>query len=227
VASAFAQGAAYVLTGSVNQGAVEANISDAARQMLARAELADVTMAPSPDMFELGARVQVLKRETLFAARAQQLYQLYVRHQTLDSIPAERRERLEREIFRAPLEQIWQQTRAYFEGRDPRQAQRAEEDPRHRMALVFRWYLGQSSSWAIDGDPERVVDYQIWCGPAMGAFNGWVAGSFLARPEQRTVVQIARNLLEGAAVVTRAQQLRSFGVAVPPAAFDFQPRPLQ
>jgi trans-AT polyketide synthase/acyltransferase/oxidoreductase domain-containing protein len=39
-------------------------------------------------------------------------------------------------------------------------------------------------------------------------------------------VQIARNLMEGAAVVTRAQQLRSCGVPVPASAFDFRPRPL-
>ena len=60
----------------------------------------------------------------------------------------------------------------------------------------------------------------------MGAFNAWVAGSFLEPPDNRTVVQIARNLLEGAAVATRAQQLRSYGVPVPSAAFDFRPRPL-
>ena len=46
----------------------------------------------------------------------------------------------------------------------------------------------------------------------MGAFNDWAAGSFLSRPANRTVVQIALNLLEGAAVVTRAQQLRAAGV---------------
>jgi hypothetical protein len=32
--------------------------------------------------------------------------------------------------------------------------------------------------------------------------------------------------MEGAAVVTRAQQLRSFGVPVPPAAYCFTARPL-
>ena len=53
------------------------------------------------------------------------------------------------------------------------------------MALVFRWYLGQSSSWANAGEPSRTVDYQIWCGPAMAAFNEWVRGSFLEQPENR------------------------------------------
>jgi hypothetical protein len=39
-------------------------------------------------------------------------------------------------------------------------------------------------------------------------------------------VQIALNLLEGAAVVTRSQQLRAAGVPIPPQAFAFPPRPL-
>jgi trans-AT polyketide synthase/acyltransferase/oxidoreductase domain-containing protein len=94
------------------------------------------------------------------------------------------------------------------------------------MALVFRWYLGKSSRWAIEGDETRRLDFQIWCGPAMGAFNAWTRDSFLADPSRREAVQIALNLLEGAAVVTRAQQLRSYGAAVPAAAFDFRPRPL-
>ncbi len=60
----------------------------------------------------------------------------------------------------------------------------------------------------------------------MGAFNRWVAGSFLAEAKNRTVVQIALNLLEGAAVITRAGQLRSYGLPVSAAAFQFRPRPL-
>jgi trans-AT polyketide synthase, acyltransferase and oxidoreductase domains len=102
--------------------------------------------------------------------------------------------------------------------------QRAAGDARHRMALVFRSYLGLSSRWAIDGEPTRLADYQIWCGPAIGAFNRWVAGSPLAEPRHRTAVQIALNLLEGAAVVTRAHQLRTAGVAVPDEAFVHRPR---
>ncbi|MBT2676252.1 2-nitropropane dioxygenase, partial [Streptomyces sp. ISL-14] len=65
-----------------------------------------------------------------------------------------------------------------------------------------------------------------WCGPAMGAFNRWVRDSFLADLAQRSVVQIALNLMEGAAVVSRVQQLRTFGVAVPPHAFGYRPRRL-
>jgi len=94
------------------------------------------------------------------------------------------------------------------------------------MALVFRWYLGKSSRWAIDGETARRADYQLWAGPAVGAFNRWTAGSFLAAPAERTVTQIALNLLEGAAVVTRAHQARTYGVPIPPEAFTFVPRRL-
>jgi PfaD family protein len=227
LAAAFSLGAAYVLTGSVNQAAVESGLSPAGKQMLAQADLPDVAMAPSADMFELGVRVQVLKRGTLFAARAARLYELYRAHPSLEAIPAEARARIEKEIFQASLEQIWSETRRFWQQRGPEEAARAERDPKHRMALVFRWYLGKASRWAIDGEPDRRLDYQIWCGSAMGAFNSWVRDSFLANPESRGVAQIALNLLEGAAVITRAQQLRSYGVPVPASAFHHHPRPLQ
>ncbi|MEM9695829.1 MAG: nitronate monooxygenase, partial [Myxococcota bacterium] len=66
LAAAFAMGADYVLTGSVNQASVEAALSRRAKELLLEANLADVTMAPSPDMFEMGVKVQVLRRGTLF-----------------------------------------------------------------------------------------------------------------------------------------------------------------
>ncbi len=226
VAGAFALGAAYVLTGSVNQAAVESGLSDAGRRMLATAGIADVAMAPAADMFEMGVKLQVLKRGTLFPQRAQRLYDLYVAYDGIEALPADERARIEKEIFRASLDEIWDQTRSFFAERNPVELAHAERDPKRKMALIFRWYLGLSSRWAIEGRPERRMDYQIWCGPAMGAFNAWTQGSFLEDPAQRSVVQIARNLLEGACVVTRAQQLRALGVPMPAAAFQWKPRPL-
>jgi trans-AT polyketide synthase, acyltransferase and oxidoreductase domains len=226
VAAAFAAGAAYVVTGSINQTCVEAGISADAKQMLAEADLADVMMAPSGDMFELGVKVQVLRRGTLFGSRGNRLYQLYTEYPSLESIPAAEREKLERTVFRASIEEVWAQTREYWAVREPGQLARAQADSRHRMALVFRWYLGNASSWPIRGESARREDYQLWCGPAVGAFNEWVRGSFLADPAGRDVVQVARNLLEGAATLTRAHQLRTYGVPVPAEAFEYVPRRL-
>ncbi|MFI6515404.1 PfaD family polyunsaturated fatty acid/polyketide biosynthesis protein [Spirillospora sp. NPDC050679] len=226
VAGAFALGAAYVVTGSVNQAAVESGLSAEGKELLAAAGLADVAMAPAADMFELGVKLQVLKRGTMFAARAGRLHQVYSEHASWEQVPAAMRQRIERDILRDSFDRVWAETRRFWLEREPAQAERGEHDPRHRMALVFRWYLGMSSRWAVHGEPGRRADYQIWCGPAMGAFNQWTAGGFLADPEQRTVVQIALNLMEGAAVLTRAHQLRSLGVRLPPESFAFAARPL-
>ncbi|TDD61687.1 PfaD family polyunsaturated fatty acid/polyketide biosynthesis protein [Kribbella antibiotica] len=226
VAAAFALGAAYVVTGSVNQLAVESGLSADAKSMLALADLADVIMAPAADMFEFGVKLQVLRRGTMFASRALRLYEAYLAYPTLEAIPAEVRTKLEQEVLHASLDEIWADTSGFWRRRDPSELVRAEADPKHRMALVFRWYLGKSSKWAIEGEKSRRADYQIWCGPAMGAFNRWTAGSFLAEQANRSVTQIARNLLEGAAVITRAHQARTCGVPVPAAAFAFTPRRL-
>jgi hypothetical protein len=60
----------------------------------------------------------------------------------------------------------------------------------------------------------------------MGSFNTWVQGTYLEPWEQREAVQVALNLLEGAAQVARAQQVRAYGVPVPAEAFQYKPRPL-
>ena len=210
-AAAFSMGAAYLVTGSVNQACVESGTCDEVRKMLAETRQADIAMAPSGDMFELGVKVQVVKRGTMFSLRAQKLYDLYRSYGSIEDLPATEREKLEKTFFRVPLTTIWEQTRSYFAVRDPRQLEKAEQDPKHKLALVFRWYLGQSPVWANSGDAARKIDYQIWCGPAMGAFNEWVCGSFLEDPAQRKVVTVAYNILFGAAVMLRANQLKQQG----------------
>ncbi|MDM8524922.1 PfaD family polyunsaturated fatty acid/polyketide biosynthesis protein [Desulfococcaceae bacterium HSG8] len=225
-AGAFAMGAAYVLTGSVNQSCTEAGTSETVRQMLAQARQADVIMAPAADMFELGVKVQVLKRGTMFPLRAAKLYDLYCRYNSLADIPADQRAILERDFFRKNLEDEWHQTKNFFATQDPRQITRAEHDPKHKMALVFRSYLGQSSRWATQGEPSRKIDYQIWCGPALGAFNEWVKGSFLEKTENRKTVTVAMNLLLGAAVITRFNWLRSQGAVLSPDIGRFSPMEL-
>jgi len=223
VAAAFAMGAAYVVTGSVNQACVESGSCDQVRKMLAAAQQADVAMAPAADMFEMGVNVQVLKRGTMFPMRAKKLFELYRAHESMDAIPAAEREKLEKQFFRMSLDDAWAQTRAFFEQRDPAQNERAERDPKHKMALVFRSYLGQSSKWANAGDPTRVADYQVWCGPAMGAFNEWARDSFLEGPEDRKVVPVGMNLLYGAALTLRLNTLRSQGIRLPAEAARCRP----
>ncbi|MFZ7126825.1 MAG: PfaD family polyunsaturated fatty acid/polyketide biosynthesis protein [Desulfobacterales bacterium] len=224
-AAAFAMGAAYILTGTVNQACVEAGTSERVRLMLAEAGQADVAMAPSADMFEMGVKVQVLKRGTMFPLRAQRLYDLYRQHHHWEEMPSEEKQNLETQFFKCSFAEEWEQTRQFFMHRDPRQVEKANTDPRHKMALVFRAYLGKSSKWANSGEADRQMDYQIWCGPGIGAFNAWCRGTFLERPQNRKTVDVALNLLFGAAVLTRISWARAQGVDIHPGPELLQPRP--
>lgn len=221
--AAFAMGADYIVTGSVNQACVEAGASDHTRNLLAQAGMADVIMAPAADMFEMGVKVQVLRRGTMFGPRAVKLYELYSRYGSVEEIPQDEREKLEKQIFKREIDAIWADTVQFFMERDPKQIERANADPRQKMALIFRWYLGLSSRWSNSGEKGREMDYQVWCGPAMGAFNDWVRGTYLESPENRHVVDVAMHLLTGAAYFSRLQQLSTFWIEPSPALKHYTP----
>jgi PfaD family protein len=212
--AAFMMGAAYVVTGSVNQACVESGASLHTRNLLAQADMADVIMAPAADMFEMGVQVQVLKRGTMFAMRASRLYELYSRYNSVEEIPAADREKIEKTIFRRNLDEVWEETHAFFRERDQKNLDLALKDPHHKLALIFRWYLGLSSRWSVVGEPGREMDYQIWCGPAMGTFNQWVKGSVLEPLENRKVVDVAMQILNGAAYLARVRSLSNQGITL-------------
>ncbi|MEC7241421.1 MAG: PfaD family polyunsaturated fatty acid/polyketide biosynthesis protein [Myxococcota bacterium] len=215
IAGAFEMGAEYVLTGSVNQCTPEAGTSSLAKELLLKAGLADVASGAAPDMFEMGAHVQVLSRGTMYAKRSERLYDLYKRHASWEDVPEKERSRVEKQMLLRSFEEVWSETEGYWSERDPKQVERARTDGRHKMALVFRWYLGMSSRWARMGEASRKKDFQIWCGPAMGAFNDWVVGSSMEPLAGRPVVAVADALLFGTAVLQRARRLREQGVNLP------------
>ncbi|WP_432183404.1 ACP S-malonyltransferase [Streptomyces tendae] len=202
LAAAFVLGADFVVTGSVNQCTPQAGTSDAVKDLLAQADVQDTGYAPAGDMFEIGARVQVLRRGTLFAARANKLYQAYRQYDGLEAIDDKLRRTIEDGWFHRELEQVWKETREYYlrAGRS-QEVERAEQDPRHRMALVFRWYFVHSTRMAMRGDPAERVNYQIHTGPAIGAFNRFAAGTALADWRNRHVDAVAEALMAGAARV--------------------------
>lgn len=221
--AAFNMGAAYVVLGSVNQACVEAGASEHTRKLLANVEMADVTMAPAADMFEMGVKLQVVKRGSMFAMRANKLYELYSNYPSIEAIPQLEREKVEKQIFRQNLDQVWQTTMDFFEQRDPEMLARAKNDPKRKMALIFRWYLGLSSRWSNIGEKGREMDYQIWAGPSLGAFNSWVKESYLADFQQRKAVDVALHLLTGTAYLARINQLKYQGVNVHSSLLNYQP----
>ncbi|MFF2576965.1 ACP S-malonyltransferase [Streptomyces goshikiensis] len=204
-AACFLLGADFVLTGSVNQCSPQAGTSDAVKDLLAGLDVQDVTYAPAGDLFELGSRVQVVRRGTLFPARANQLYDLYRRHARLEDIDARTLATLERGCFGRPLAEVWDRTaRHYRDTGRPEIVHDAERDPKRRMALVFKWYFAESSRAALAGAKENSANFQVHCGPAMGAFNRLVEGTALESWRRRDVDAIADLLMTGAAEVLAA-----------------------
>jgi len=212
--AAFNMGAAYIVLGSVNQACVEAGASEYTRKLLANVEMADVTMAPAADMFEMGVKLQVVKRGSMFAMRAKKLYDLYVAYDSIEDIPADERLKIEKQIFRSNLDDVWAGTESFFQQRDPEMLARAQSSPKRKMALIFRWYLGLSSRWSNIGEKGREMDYQIWAGPSLGAFNSWVKGTYLEDFTRRGAVDVALHMLKGAAYLQRVNMLKSQGVTL-------------
>ncbi len=198
-AAAFMMGTDYIVTGSINQGCHEADTSTSVKEMLQSASINDITMAPAADMFELGVQVQVLKKSSLFPMRANKLAALYQRYDSINHIPENEKNQIEQHIFKQSLQQTWQQTQGYLQKHHPLQLIDIDNNEKQKMALIFRWYLGQSSSWAKQGDVTRKIDYQVWCGPAMGAFNQWWG------KQDYGVVNVAEQLMQETASLFNKQ----------------------
>jgi trans-AT polyketide synthase/acyltransferase/oxidoreductase domain-containing protein len=202
LAAAFVLGADFVVTGSINQCSPEAGTSPLVKDMLAELDMHDTAYAPAGDMFELGAKVQVVRKGTLFAARANKLYQLYRQYASLDEIDRRTRTMIEETYFKRSIDDVWRQVKKYnyAHGR-PQEVAKAETNPKHKMALIFRWYFAYTSAAALEGRAADKMNFQVHCGPAMGAFNRFVAGSELADWRNRHVDVIAETLMCGAAKI--------------------------
>lgn len=201
-AAAFLLGADFIMTGSINQCTVEAGTSDIVKDLLQQMDVQDTAYAPAGDMFEYGARVQVLKRGLLFPMRANKLYELYLRHASIDEIDPSVRSQIEKRFFRRTMEEVWRETQGYYAKRRPDQIPVSGEiEPKRKMALIFKWYFINSTRLALRGEVQQRADFQIQCGPALGAFNNWVRGTQLEDWHNRYVADIGLLLIDHSAVV--------------------------
>ena len=207
-AAALIMGADYLVTGSINQCTVEANTSDVVKDLLQQANVQDTDYAPAGDMFEIGARVQVLKKGLFFPARANKLYALYQQYNSLDEIDEKTRRMIQDKYCHRSFEEIYQEVRSYYPSQE---IAKAERNPKLKMVLIFKWYFAHSTRVALSGNQEYKVDYQIHCGPALGAFNQWVKGTPLEDWRNRHVDEIGEKLLHETAELLQQRFLSLFG----------------
>ena len=192
-AAAFILGADFILTGSINQCSVESGTSDAVKDLLQQINVQDTDYAPAGDMFELGAKVQVLKRGVFFPARANKLYELYRQYDSIDNIDEKTKKQLQERYFKRSFEEIYREVKSFY---PTREIEKADQNPKHKMALIFRWYFGYGSRLALSGDQTDKVNYQVQCGPALGAFNQWVKGTPLEDWRNRHVDEMGKKMMQ-------------------------------
>ncbi|WP_024834388.1 ACP S-malonyltransferase [Ruminiclostridium josui] len=191
-AAAFILGADFILTGSINQCTVEAATSEAVKDLLQQINVQDTEYVPAGDMFELGAKVQVMKKGLFFPARANKLFELYRRYNSIDEIDEKTKKQIEEKYFKRSFEKVFEECKSFYSANE---IEKAEQNPKHKMALIFRWYFGYSTNLALNGSKESRVDYQIHCGPALGAFNQWVKGSDKENWRNRHVDEIGKMIM--------------------------------
>ncbi|XYH98674.1 ACP S-malonyltransferase [Sorangium sp. So ce1128] len=210
IAAAFFAGADFVLSGALNQCTAEAGTSEAVKRMLERVGVQDSESVPSGDLLETGARVQVLKKGLFFPARAAKLHQIYCLHESLDEVSEKTKKQIQERFFRRSFGEVYSEVRTTVGARSPDEIERAERSPKHKMALLIRWYFDQGHRLAMGGDEDRRVDFQVLCDPALGAFNDWVRGSSLESWRYRHADDIAERLMTGAAELLD-EHVRRFG----------------
>jgi trans-AT polyketide synthase, acyltransferase and oxidoreductase domains len=127
---------------------------------------------------------------------------LYRQNASLEDLDEDTRQTLEKTYFRCSIDEAWRQAAEYCRrGGRGDVVEKVERDPKQRMALVFRWYFAKTVREAMQGAPGDRANYQIHCGPALGAFNRIVKGTALEPVEARHVDAIAELLMTGAARV--------------------------
>jgi trans-AT polyketide synthase/acyltransferase/oxidoreductase domain-containing protein len=200
-AAAFIMGADFIVTGSINQCTVDAGITDHVKNLLQDINVQDTDYAPAGDMFEMGAKVQVLKKGVFFPARANKLFSLYSNYNSLDELPEKVKNQLQTSFFKKTFNQIWDETKDYLNRQGlSGEIAKAEANPKQKMALVFRWYFGYSTNVSFNPAGEDRVNCQVHTGPALGAFNQWVKGSALESWTKRHADEIGQKMMTEAAL---------------------------
>jgi len=198
-AAAFMLGADFILTGSINQCTVEARQSDLVKDLLQQVQVQDMTYTHVGDMYDRATELQVLKKGNLFFSRADKLFEFYKKYPTWEDIEVKKRQQLEEKVFKMPYEEAYQKAEQLFSWYGPDELKKARQNPKFKMGLVFRWYFLVTMEYAQRGIVEQKANFQIRCGPAMGAFNQLLKTTPLEAWKNRHVDGIATFLMEGTA----------------------------
>lgn len=195
-AAAYIMGADFISTGSINQCTVESSANDVVKDMLCSISIEDTDYTPTGDMLETGAKIQVLKKGVLFPVRAKKLYEYYLKYDSIEEIDYDIQERMRVDYYGGKsLFEVYDEAKSHF---PIETIEKAERDPKAKLALVIKEYFYKTISYAYSGKLEQKINFQIHTGVALGAFNDYVKGTELEDWHNRHVDDIALKILDGA-----------------------------
>lgn len=192
IAVSFLMGADFVVTGSINQCSVEAATSNLVKDNLQSLDEMDFTYAAVSDLFEFGEKKSIVKKGSLYHIRANRLYEVYNRYNSVEEIPEDIRNLIEKKYFQKSFEAIYSDIYANLTMDNQKLC---NEQPKYKMALIFRNFLDKCFQDALDGSLVGKINYQIISSNAIVQFNHWVKDTELCDWKRRHVDIIAKRIM--------------------------------
>lgn len=190
-ACAFMLGVDFIVTGSMNQCTVEAGTSDLAKDMLSQADIQDTDYISTAENPNSSSCVQVLKRGTMLPMRIKKLSSLCDKYWSFNEMDSAEIQKLERTVFKFEINQILKEIEAHRSFGDIQSM-----DQRQKMLAVMNWFIHMTTDWAVEGNENQKINFQIPCGSSMGTFNRWVSDTKYADWRLRHVDEINDLLME-------------------------------
>ncbi len=192
IASAFINGAEFVLADTIQQCTVESGLHNQAKTLLQNASIADIKTAPCTELFEFGRTISVLNKGSLFANKAKRLYELWKDHKTLENLSTEQHVALA-EYFPEGIEYAIERSSSTRQLLNSTQTNVASSDSARVWTQLVKYYL-QAATNQNDTRP----DWCITCGPDIGTLNNWLNKEKLVPWQERHIDQLALQLLSAA-----------------------------
>ncbi|MCO4784209.1 MAG: 1-acyl-sn-glycerol-3-phosphate acyltransferase [Candidatus Cloacimonetes bacterium] len=216
LAAAFAMGADFVSTSSINLLSNDVSGADSYKECIKKVRFQDVSLVSSFESFESGAKTRALNFGTRFVAVSTKIGSWFFERRSIDTLEDSEVKYLEEKVFGSSITQTLLDAKAFFEFRNPSLIEAASNNSRISLAMLIRYYLEMGHLWAIEGNDNKKIDYNIKCGLDLASFNQWRQGTIFEDDQKLSVVQIALNLMMGAQFEARKQFLKSQGIEISP-----------
>lgn len=192
---AFLLGADFIMTGSINVCTAEAHVSKWVKEKLQKVEIQDTEIIPCSNVYEIGIKMQVLKKGMFFASRALKLYEIYNRITKIEDIESNLLVQIQEKYLGKALEEIYNQMK---DNLSSMQRRRAESDSKYKFGLIIQWYYDLSAECAIQCEDGNNMNCMIPLSSAMGRLNEELKNTVREKWEDRHPDELCKMIMSEA-----------------------------